>query len=1445
MLNQLVETLKNQVIDRSSIVLNEEILSQEKVNEIRQVFWLEENEYFQVNNITLEDIPDPQGNILEIFAGRTALLPLLQQTFIAPKLIFKLEENNVISCLIALRLNEDWSFKESFLNLTDIFPFNDNVILFSDSYFIYSSQAQFEYLPWLVIPSGVVDPQNGLIDLKAGLNFASWIKLDIFSTATDWLKEVIDTNRKYKCWGTLTPRRVNPYPVIKLTAPLLGSNLNLADKLALGNPAIIIEITEPIRLIQRIGLRLAVSTEDLEFSVNLSRSSPGLSFNARPKQGREFTADKILNLPGGEDFQSFIPDELSQAFENCALRQFSIVVARLKAITFISLSIGTPKDFQWELIPDVIILENIFLQVESLNPNSFNSFTSVFLRASCQLFPNIFPGTFDFRLELEKGGGNKWEIGGISGRYYGNVPLSSLAAEIIGSDATVPEELKNINFSEFGVSIIRQGTGYSYSLFGRVEAIFPILDIQLISSLSIVATYQNPGYEMILLGAFAVKQENFRLVFKLGTSNKLMEATWRSVGNQYLQIEDIAQAFGFDENEIPQVSQGLDLSLRAANLTYNFSDQTLTIAFESANYGQAFFAVLKKSTNQKPTRQVVFGLIISNKNFNLSNLPVTGKEFPPEKSLRINDLQFFLASHNLDSEQVNSFNNLIPPTIPITIPVQPPGNNPNLIPIKKGLNISSNLQFRNTPQILALPLSSDSQATPPTPTPQPTPVTDNTKWFPLKKHLGNLYFARIGLQYKDNSLWFLLDASISSAGLTLILGGLSFGSPLKEFKPKFNLQGIGIEYESKGNISITGTLLKTTIKGKDNYSGGVIVKTKTFTISAIGSYTTTDQGYPSLFIYGILDKPIGGPPFFFVTELALGFAYNRSLTLPTLDRIPQFPLIRYAIEETKADPTQLISIQRDLQPYIAPKVGRVMVAVGIKFTSFKIIESFVLLVATFGDRFSLELLGISTLISPPIPPGVDPNTLPPPLAQVRFGILARFVPSEGILKVEGKILADSYLFDRNCLLSGGFAFYSWFKGDSKKGIVEGDFVLSVGGYHPRFQVPAHYPRVDAIALNWRISNQLSVKGSLYFALTASAIMAGGRLEAVWQSGNIKAWFIANAHFIVAWQPYFYDARIGVNLGASYTFYLFGRQTISIEVGADLHIWGPKFSGTATISLWVVSFTVRFGDRSERKPKSLTWSEFKASFLPAQNEVCSIAVESGLLRKIGEGQSEIFIVNPKEFAFTTSSVIPLKNVEAGQISIKQQTEYGVTPQTSTFGIAPMEVNNQRFTESKYSISLVKIKEDGSEETQGSNFECTPIAKNIPTGLWGESNSTDDPNKGRFINNVLSGYKIKPANPPTPGETQEIPRRNLAYDTEPVDNAYQWNLVSNFSENEEKEKAREQKIGETITSEAVKNARNSLQQSLGLSNIEIDLEEFTTNKGIEQAFIIAPQLEEAMV
>ena len=1051
--------------------------------------------------------------------------------------------------------------------------------------------------------------------------------------------------------------------------------------------------------------------------------------------------------------------------------------------------------------------------------------------------------------------GDGWKFNGSTGPGQA-IPIGPAAQSPEGEQPTLTEDLGNI-FGEVplpaaiedltieNLAIAFNSETKDFTFIAESQFLVDGQAVEIVVTIEITRQEDNSFLKQFG-GYITVGDLQFNLLFSQDKTAKTILAAYNNPNREAIKVRNLVEAVSADI--AAYVPSTLEITLIDALFIYN-KDQ---------DKGQ--------SKTQKQS-QVFFGLNLSS-TINFTKLPLVGKDLPSDRTIGIDNLQFLVASQNLTPDTVDAFNSLLldgMTPIPYSVEQSPSQATPA---VKQGLTVNATLQLGDISQVLTLPIAADSSSTidvPATVVPEsseadaPEPVSvepvsvepaldstlsesassDSAQWYSLNKKLGPLHLARIGVQYQDDVLWFLLDAAIATAGLNLTLDGLSIGSPITKFQPKFQLQGLSVSYESKGTLAIQGALLRTTIDGRDEYSGAILVKTTTFTIAALGSYTNFN-GHPSLFIYGVLNKPLGGPPFFYITGLALGFAYNRELIPPTLDEIPQFPLVRAALSRTTADPAALLAIQQDLRPSIPPKVGRIMLAVGIKFSSFKIIESFVLLVASFGDQFTLDLSGLSTLISPPLPPGVNK----PPLAQVRFAILARFAPAEGILQVEGKILPDSYLFDRDCRLSGGFAFYTWFSGP-----YEGDFVLTVGGYHPRFQVPDHYPRVDPLALNWRISKQLSVKGSLYFALTSSAIMAGGRLEANWKSGRIKAWFTAYAHFIVSWQPYFYDARIGVNLGGSYSFRIFRRtRKISIQVGADLHIWGPKFSGKARIRLWIVSFTVSFGDRSQKKTPALNWEEFKQSFLPAAQEVCTLTVESGLLRKVGEGDSELFVVNPKDFALTANSVIPIKSAEAERVSIQSQTASGKTPETTTFGIASMDVNNQGFTESNYRISLTKIGEDGREIAQESGLDCVPITKNVPAGLWGESNTTDPTREG-LINNVLSGYTIKPAKPPQPGVTQSIDRKNLAYDTESVENAYQWRSGSRFAKNEEPdEDAREQKIGDSITSESIATARTRLLKRLDLSDddiADIDLADFETSQGVERSFIVAPQLETTTV
>ena len=86
-----------------------------------------------------------------------------------------------------------------------------------------------------------------------------------------------------------------------------------------------------------------------------------------------------------------------------------------------------------------------------------------------------------------------------------------------------------------------------------------------------------------------------------------------------------------------------------------------------------------------------------------------------------------------------------------------------------------------------------------------------------------------------------------------------------------------------------------------------------------------------------------------------------------------------------------------------------------------------------------------------------------------------------------------------------------------------------------FQAPDGFPTVPRLGFHWQVSDVIVIKGESYFALTNTCVMAGGRLEAVFDGGAVRAWFTAYADFLVAWDPFHYDIGVGVEIGASLHF----------------------------------------------------------------------------------------------------------------------------------------------------------------------------------------------------------------------------------------------------------------------------------------------------------------------
>ena len=247
------------------------------------------------------------------------------------------------------------------------------------------------------------------------------------------------------------------------------------------------------------------------------------------------------------------------------------------------------------------------------------------------------------------------------------------------------------------------------------------------------------------------------------------------------------------------------------------------------------------------------------------------------------------------------------------------------------------------------------------------------------------------------------------------------------------------------------------------------------------------------------------------------------------------------------------------------------------------IEAQAVVSVSFGVDLQIGVVGTCSM--------TFPKGDPYPVAYVEIDVVASFAPSTGLLAVDGKLSPASYLFGGFVKLTGGFAFYAWFSGEH-----QGDFVVSLGGYHPAFS-PANYPVVPRLGLEFSLG-PLKVLGQAYFALTPSMFMAGVRLTATFEAGPVKAWFDAGVDFLIAWAPFHYEAHAWVTIGCAVDLGLF---TLSVQIGADLQIWGPAFGGEALVDLDVVSFTIAFG-APRAVPAPVGWTTFATNFLPPPGSV---------------------------------------------------------------------------------------------------------------------------------------------------------------------------------------------------------------------------------------------------
>ncbi len=925
-----------------------------------------------------------------------------------------------------------------------------------------------------------------------------------------------------------------------------------------------------------------------------------------------------------------------------------------------------------------------------------------------------------------------------------------------------PSWIQSITLKDLATSFNTETKDFSFD----VTADSTICDKPCELEIKFSLTHDSGSYELEVSGTLTISGQEFTLDFTKSDSDEKLAATWSGE----LTLADIATIFGSaDFVSIVADSPVKDFKLSKIAFTYDFTNKDLVFSAVS-DYGDLVFICTKSSGSW------VFSFLVALNAIDLTKLPLIGTDIGKLGTFEIKDLHLLICSGIISQEDLETINKLITAedaSLP-TLPDTKDG-------LQKGLNFSMTFEAPS----LEIPVNFDTtsggsngsggEAAPESVTTSTevlalqaadvsTSDTNTTKspggfWISVKKSIAAVYMDKVGINYENGDLELLFDFSLNFGALSITLDSLMVGNPLSKFDPVFGLQGLSITFNS-GAVEISAGFIKQEVDGVTEYNGEALIKVGTFALSALGSYAKVD-GQTSMFIFALItDPPLGGPSYFFITGVAAGFGYNRDLKIPDIDGVSSFPLTAgfapgKSSPFSSSDPGQALEVL--VSDNVVPvQIGEDWLAAGVRFTSFEMLQSFALVVVEFGTDLEIALIG-TTVAS--IPTG-DPR----PLVYAELDLLVRILPDDGLVSVEAKLSSNSYLLDTACHLTGGFAFYIWFGSNEHAG----DFVVTLGGYHPNFVPPDYYPTVPRLGFNWVVSSELTIKGGMYFALTPTCLMAGGSLEALWQSGDLKAWFDVGANFLIAWKPYHYEAEMYLNFGVSYTFKIdiLGAKitkNISVSLGADLSIWGPPFSGTAHIHLWIISFTVNFGAGASTTPPPISWADFESSFLPPTSgkgqaltamladatpvpnnqPVASARVLSGLVKDLdptaSDNPDEIsWIVQPHGTSLQTNTLIPAKTHKitvkgwTGKVEITNQSDLDAI--NTDFGVGPVAVDHDDF-ESDHEIVISYSHGTISDKVQ---FMATAIIADVPKAMWadeepGLSNET-------LIEKVLVGFSI---------------------------------------------------------------------------------------------------------
>ena len=658
-------------------------------------------------------------------------------------------------------------------------------------------------------------------------------------------------------------------------------------------------------------------------------------------------------------------------------------------------------------------------------------------------------------------------------------------------------------------------------------------------------------------------------------------------------------------------------------------------------------------------------------------------------------------------------------------------------------------------------------------------VTQDTARTPINKKFGPITLLGLGLGFDlgTSTLSLALDGSLELGplGFTVIGLELSFrfenGATLQNprpIKPMVSLSGLGATFE-RDPVILAGLFERGMMPNGDvYYQGAASVGFAPYVFRAAGYYGENSENtkkedritqrelsledfnfilleekkkFQSFLVYCTLEGPLMTIGYAEIRGLTGGFGYNTSITMPTVDKVIDFPFLTVPkSNDTEGAQSQLMS-----SGWFKVQKGSYWAAAGLTLLAFQMLAVSAVVVVEWNPGIKLGLFGVAT--------AEMPRQAKFKFARVQLALAATIDFDAGILRVDGQLTPASFILDPQCHLTGGFALYAWFgNGDPA---MQGSWVFSIGGYHPRFIAPAQFPIPPRLGISWSFDKYINISGEAYFAITPKVCMGGGRLHVTLSLGSLYAYFNAYADFMIQYRPFHFETEGGLNVGVQYTLDLWLVSiNIAIDIAARLYLEGPPIRGTVHVDFWVFGFDVNFGTKEIASKTDLSLSEFYDLVLQADTkQPASIptldfdcqeqAAETSLAPHILSCTSGIIADNARSapaandkwrvrgaiFAFTVSCKFVFDEYEVRTVVAGQPVHLHAPPCPGKGSIyaRPMGLRNAMFS-SKVTITVTRLQSPLDTATDDVEESAIPVwtevkhsLASLPTALWGKGES----------------------------------------------------------------------------------------------------------------------------